>query len=273
MIGEAVRVHATVTKTNQATNLIIIQKMPKEVEQQQSFCALALGCLTFPITIPCSLWVLPPKHDALVFNFGVLTEIHRQEGIHCSNCWGREISMISTADISVDLPTQKITDSIGNPIVVSAVVQYRFIDPFGPLIHVQNAQNFVSTQAAAILKQVVGKYSYDDLKVQSTVISKELIESLQEAVFRAGAQVITVRLNELNYAPEIAQAMLKKQAAQALIDARHLIVKGAVDIAMQAVEELASKGLQMEEKDKFSLVSSLLIVTAGDKDATPTLAI
>jgi hypothetical protein len=67
--------------------------------------------------------------------------------------------------------------------------------------------------------------------------------------------------------------VLKKQAAQALIDARHLIVKGAVDIALQAVDELGSKGLVMTDKDKFTLVSSLLIVTTGDKDAQPTMAL
>jgi len=245
----------------------------RETELQVSWTSCVLGVLTFPITLPCSLWCLQPKQDALVFNFGVLTEVHTTEGIKYSNCWGREIRIISTADISVDLTTQKITDSIGNPIHVSAVVVYRFTNPYGPLLTVQNGEKFVATQASAILKQVVSQYSYDELKVNSTAITKELVDTLQAAVMRAGAEILSMRLNELNYAPEIAQAMLKKQAAQALIDARHLIVKGAVDIALQAVDELGKKGLVMGDKEKFELVSSLLIVTTGDKDAQPTLAL
>ena len=208
-----------------------------------------------------------------MFNFGVLTEVHHTEGLKMSNCWGREIRVISTADLSVDLPQQKITDSLGNPLVVSAVCMYRFTNPYGPLLTVQDPHRFVTTQASAILKQVVAKYSYEELKVQSSAISKELVETLQGAVHRAGAEILSVRLNEMNYAPEIAQAMLKKQAAQAMVDARHLIVKGAVEIALQAVEELSNRGLTMGDKEKFELVSSLLIVTTGDKDATPVLSV
>lgn len=96
---------------------------------------------------------------------------------------------------------------------------------------------------------------------------------LQPKVLVAGATIYSMTLNELNYAPEIAQAMLKKQAAVAMVEARHLIVKGAVDIAFGALSQLQEKGMKIEEKDQFQLVCNLLIITAGDKEAQPTISI
>jgi regulator of protease activity HflC (stomatin/prohibitin superfamily) len=229
--------------------------------------------ITLPITFCMSFWVLEPRTEALVLNYGVLTEKHSTPGIHNSNCWGREIKMISTAQVSEDLASLKITDSSGNPIIVSAVVTYRFTNPQAALLNVQNPVRFVNTQATTTLKQVLSNHSYEELKRETTSISKELVDFLQPRVNVAGATISSFSLNELNYAPEIAQAMLKKQAAQAMIDARQLIVRGAVDIAMNAIEELKSKGLSMDDHDKFELVSNLLVVTAGDKDATPTLGL
>ena len=89
---------------------------------------------------------------------------------------------------------------------MSAVVLYRFTNPYGPLLTVQDGTRFVEVQASAILKQVVGKYTYEELKTQFTTVNKELVETLQQAVVRAGAEILSMRLNEMNYAPEIAQA-------------------------------------------------------------------
>lgn len=117
-----------------------------------------------------------------------------------------------------------------------------------------------------MLKQVVGKYTYEELKHESVQISQQLCQMLQPKVDVAGAVIYSLTLNELNYAPEIANAMLKKQAAQAMVDARHLIVKGSVDIAMTAIANLESRGMSMDDKEKFHLVSGLLLVTASDRD-------
>jgi len=219
-----------------------------------------------------SWWVLEPRTEALVLHFGQLTEKHDTPGCHFSNCIGREIRMISVAQLSNDLPTQKITDVSGNPILVSAVITYRFNNPTYALLNVQNPQTYVMTQAQAALKQVVGRYSYQDLKTESGDVMKELIATLQPRVDTAGALVMSFNLNELNYAPEIAAQMLRKQAAQAMVDARHLIVKGAVDIAREAVANLEAGGMRMSDEEKFKLVSSLLIVSTSDKDTTPTIS-
>jgi len=229
--------------------------------------------ICFPLSAIGSCWVLEPRTEALVLNCGVLTERYTTPGIHVSNCWGRQILLISTAQVSQDLETLKITDSAGNPIVVSAVLAYRFTNPQAALLNVQNPQTFVSTQATTTMKQVLSNYSYDELKREAAVISKELVDNLQPRVNVAGATISSFSLNELNYAPEIAHTMLKKQAAQATVEARQVIVRGAIDIAMNAVGELNSKGLVMDDKGKFALVSNLLIVTVGDKDVTPTLAL
>jgi len=180
--------------------------------------------------------------------------------------------MISVAQLSNDLPTQKITDVAGNPILVSAVITYRFNNPTYALLNVQSPQSYVMTQAQAALKQVVGRYSYQDLKTESGEVMKELIATLQPRVDTAGALIMSFNLNELNYAPEIAAQMLRRQAAQAMVDARHLIVKGAVDIAREAVANLEAGGMHLSDEEKFKLVSSLLIVTTSDKDTTPTIS-
>jgi len=206
-----------------------------------------------------------------VLNCGVLTDKVSEPGVHFHNPVGREIRQISTAQISVDLVQQKITDSTGNPILVSAVVTFRFTNPSASLLNVREPKTFVITQASATLKQVVGKYTYDELKHESSSITKEFVDSLQPRVNVAGATIYSVTLNELNYAPEIASSMLKKQTAQATLDARQLIVKGSVEIAFGAVEELEKRGLRMNDEEKFNLVSNLLVVSAGDKDAIPTL--
>lgn len=125
---------------------------------------------------------------------------------------------------------QKITDITGNPVLVSAVMIYSATNPNKALLNVEDFSNYVKAQASATLKLVVGKYTYDELKAKTEQITLELVSTLQPRIDIAGATVYSVTLKELNYAPEIAAAMLRKQAAQAQLDARHLIVKGAVDI-------------------------------------------
>ena len=136
-----------------------------------------------------------------------------------------------------------------------------------------NIFNFVNTNAQSVLKQVVGRYTYDQLKSESAVVTKSLLSRLQPIVALAGVEISSMQLNELNYAPEIASGMLKKQQAGALIEARKLIVEGAVSIAQDAVRllEAGDAGLKMSDSEKVSLVTNLLTVTCAEGDAQPTV--
>jgi len=233
----------------------------------------ALGTVTLPLTFLCSWWVMNPREEAVVLNFGVTTDRVKGEGCHYNNCWGREILKISTAQITYDMPKQKITDLRGNPVLCSTILTYRFVDSTAALLNVTDARSYVQVQAMAAVKEIVGKFSYDELKTESDRISEEISELLQPRVNVCGAQILRVTLNELNYAPEIASAMLKKQQAAALIEARHLIVRGAVDIAQTAVGDLTTNGMELDTKDKVKIVTNILTVTCGEQDASPVLTL
>ena len=124
-----------------------------------------------------------------MLNCGVLTAKVSEPGCHIHNPVGREIRQISTAQISEDIVQQKIIDSTGNPLIVSAVLTYRFTNPTAALLNVRNPKEFCMTQASATLKQVVGRHTYDELKHESSSISKEFVDFLQPRVNVAGATI------------------------------------------------------------------------------------
>jgi len=208
----------------------------------------------------------------IVLHFGQVTSIHQDPGCYYSNCCGRELRYISKTQRGYDLTKQKILDRNGNPLSVSAVITYRFDDPGSALLRVQNANDYVINQAAASLKNVVGKFTYDELKVEASHIGDEMIKVLQPKVHVAGAVISSVTLNELQYAPEIPGAMLKKQQAAALVEARHLIVQGACEICDNALKTFESKGILLSHEEKVKIITNLLTVTTSDRDTTPTLA-
>ncbi len=121
-------------------------------------------------------------------------------------------------------------------------------------------------------RQVVQLYSYEELKVEARTISDKIVRELQHRVLVAGAQVDSMTLNELNYAPEIASAMLKKQQAGALIEARELIAEGAVQISLDAVTRLEGK-MQIERDEKVKIVTNLLTICTGEENAKPVLTL
>lgn len=137
-------------------------------------------------------------------------------------------------------------------------------------LEVNNLHLFVVNAATAILKNTLSQYAYEtpdnspSLKTHSQQIGEEMVEHLQEKVTVAGVQIIDVLLNELSYAPVIASAMLQRQQAEALVDARSLIVQGAVEIVENAVKQLDDSGMTMDREEKARMVSNLLCVICGD---------
>lgn len=245
----------------------------EDVEMTYSPLAIGLGGICFPLTCIGSWYSLQPREEAVILAFGSLVAHEKEPGCHFYNCWGREMKRIFTTRISVEVPTTKITDSTGNPLMVSAVLNYRFTDAKAALLNVQNPMVYVNQQAQAVLKQVVARFTYDELKAEGASVCAQMVNALQPKVETAGAMIESVSLNELNYAPEIASSMLKKQQARALIDARQLIVKGAVDIAQTAVAMLEGKGLPMTDEDRVKIVTNVLTVTCSETDATPVITL
>jgi len=200
-----------------------------------------------------------------------------EPGCHWSNIWGRDLRKINTAKLTIELPVTKIIDLNGNPLNVSAIITFYYNDVRRTVLHVANAYQFIRDQAQAIMKQVVSHYPYESndgspcLKSETHEIGREMVELLQERVVVAGAKIISFDLNELAYAPEIASGMLKRQQANALVEARKTIVIGAVEIASGAIEALGKKGVGLTDTDKAHIVTNLLTVICSDKDASPTV--
>jgi len=248
-----------------------------DIEIQPVPLLAKLGSLLLVPLAPCSTcFSVGPREEMAVLHFGVLTRMEKQPGCHTSYPFGRTMLKTSTKQKTLSLPESKIADATGSPVVVSAILNYRVVDSKKALLNVDNIFNFVNTNAQSVLKQVVGCYTYDQLKNESSVVTKSLLSRLQPIVAVAGVEISSMQLNELNYAPEIASGMLKKQQAGALIEARKLIVEGAVSIAQDAVRLLeqgsaGGGGLKMSDSEKVSLVTNLLTVTCAEGDAQPTV--
>jgi regulator of protease activity HflC (stomatin/prohibitin superfamily) len=242
-----------------------------------SLLSCALGTICFPFTLLCSCYTVKEKNEAVILRWGKFDDRVSTPGCHWSNCWGRELRVISTAKQTIELPVTKIIDLHGNPLNVSAIVTFYFNNSRKSALNVVLPHAFVRDQAQAVMKQVVSRYPYEthdgspSLKSESMSVGKEMVEMLQSKVNVAGAKIISFDLNELAYAPEIAAGMLRRQQAKALVDARKTIVEGAVEIASEALGSLQKKGISLDDKDKTKLVTNLLTVICADKDAQPTV--
>ena len=148
----------------------------------------------------------------------------------------------------------------GNPLEISAVVVYRIHDTMRAALHVEDYRKFIEDQAGAVVKRVASQFPYESadpdsacLKKESEQVAERFVTELQSAVEPAGIRVLSVRLNDLTYAPEIAQSMLMRQQAMALIDARKTIVEGAVEIVRDAIQRLQAAGLEVQPSQRTSV--------------------
>lgn len=173
----------------------------------------------------------------------------------------------------------KVNDKRGNPIEIAAVVVWRVEDTAQATFDVDNYENYVPTQSESALRHLASLYSYDygeeneiTLRSNVTEVSQALRAQLQERLVKAGVVVDEARLTHLAYAPEIAQAMLRRQQAEAVIAARQKIVQGAVSMVDMALKELAEKQvLVLDDERKAAMVSNLMVVLCGETEVHPVL--
>lgn len=173
---------------------------------------------------------------------------------------------------------QKINDEMGNPIEVGIVVVWRVANTAKACFNVENYVDYISTQSDSALRDVVRTYPYDistngdekSLRGSSIVVAQQIRNELQKRVEIAGLEVIEARITHLAYATEIAAAMLQRQQASAIIEARQKIVEGAVGMVQMALDKLSKDGVcELDEERKAQMVSNLLVVLCGNKDAQP----
>jgi len=240
--------------------------------------ATCIGILCFPCTFMGSFYCVRENNEAVILNCGKYTEVTQDPGLHCSNCWGREIRTVSRQKQTLHVPLMKIVDKTGNPLQVSGIVVFCIQNSKKAAIDVKNPREFTLNAAQTVLKIVVGRHPYESakpgqmcLKSNSVQISQEMVQLLQTDVNVAGVKVLSFQFNDLSYASEIASAMLKRAQAQALVAARRKIVDGALDIALGAVTELEKRGIVIPANHKSKIVTNLLTVICSDTDAKPTV--
>lgn len=254
-----------------------------ELRQNQGFLEMFLVILItvcFPPILLFGFFIVNPREEVVVLRFGKFVATLQKQGI----CWihpvGRTLHRIPTRDMTLDIHPTTVLERNGNPINISAVVVYRVEESYKAALEVESYRKFIEDQAGAVVKRCSSQFPYESanhsepcLKVESDAVTQSFVTELQEAVNAAGILVISVRLNDLTYAPEIAQAMLMRQQALALIDARKTIVEGAVEIVRDAVDQLAAARLEMSDSERETLISNLLVVICSGERTQPVMQI
>jgi len=173
----------------------------------------------------------------------------------------------------------KVNDHDGNPIEIAAIVVWRVSDTAEAVFQVDNYENFVKVQTEAAVRNLATSYAYDShqddrlsLRTSSDEITGRLRSEVQDRLAKAGIEVIEARLSHLAYAPEIAQAMLRRQQASAVVAARARIVEGAVGMVEMALEELSKRSVVvLDEERKAAMVSNLLVVLCSEQNTQPVV--
>lgn len=221
-----------------------------------------------------------PNSSRVMTLFGTYIGTIKDSGFFYTNPFYTK-KKVSLRAVNLDVPTIKVNDKHGNPLMIGAVVMYRVRDTFQAAFAVENYPSFVKIQSEAALRMLAGLYPYDNLedetatvtlRTSSDEVNNELVREISERLEIAGIQVIEARINNLAYATEIAQAMLQRQQATAIVAARSTIVEGAVGMVEMALDHLSRRGIiELDDDKKAAMVSNLLVVLCGDRNAQPVL--
>jgi regulator of protease activity HflC (stomatin/prohibitin superfamily) len=255
------------------------QTAPEEGHLMEFILMLAVTII-FPPILLFGFFVVNPREEIVVIRFGKYIKTLNTQGIRWIHPVGRVLRRIPTQDITFHIPTSTVVERNGTPILISAVVVYCVEDTRKAALDVQDYSRFITDQAGAVVKRVSSTFPYESvdhsepcLKTENGKVTEAYIHELQKAVEPAGIKVLGLRLNDLTYAPEIAQAMLMRQQALALIDARKVIVEGAVSLVKDAIERLRVAGLEVKPEQQQALISNLLVVLCSGERAQPVLQV
>ena len=230
------------------------------------------------VFILVGLYMLQPNEAAILTLFGKYAGTDRSEGLRWANPLyvKRKISLRAR---NLNAPTLKVNDKRGNPVEISAVVVWRVADTARAVFDVDDFEHYVKVQAEAAIRHLATQFAYDegeDLAAGETTLrsGQAAISALKQEVQArfddAGVSVADAKLSHLAYAPEIAQVMLRRQQAEAIISARSKIVLGAVSMVEAALKGLSEREIVvLDDERKAAMVSNLLVVLCSDKDAQP----
>ena len=234
------------------------------------------------ILIALGFIMVEPNGSRVLLLFGEYIGTVKKNGFFWVNPFYTK-KKISLRASNFDSERLKVNDKLGNPVMISTILVWRVENTYKAAFDVDNYENFVRVQTDAAVRKLASMYPYDnfadeghdeDITLRSSVneVSNALEKEIEERLSIAGIEVLEARIGYLAYAQEIANAMLKRQQATAIVAARHKIVEGAVSMVEMALEQLGKKQIvDLDEERKAAMVSNLMVILCGDKDASPVL--
>lgn len=249
-------------------------------DNRASFGLIIIGILLWIIAalFLSSLTIVGPNNAKAVLFFGKYLGTIKENGLFITTPLTRKIP-ISLKVRNFNSSLLKVNDADGNPVEISAVVVFKVVDTAKALFDVDYYLDFVEIQSETAIRHIATQYSYDTfneddltLRGNTAEVSEELAKELQERLAMAGVKVIETRLNHLAYATEIANAMLQRQQARAILSARQTIVEGAVTMTQMALEQIENgQDIHFTDDRKVQLINNLLVSIITDKGTQPVI--
>ena len=240
---------------------------------------LAAALLIAGVFMLAGLYMQQPNEARILTLFGRYSGTDRAEGLRWANplMIKRKISLRAR---NLNAPTLKVNDKRGNPVEISAAVVWRVEDTARAVFEVDDFEAYVRIQAEAAIRHLAAQFAYDEaddhpdgettLRAGQDVVVQALITQLQARFADAGVTVLDAKITHLAYAPEIAQVMLRRQQAEAIISARKKIVLGAVSMVEEALKGLSERSIvELDDERKAAMVSNLLVVLCSDRETQP----
>ena len=224
------------------------------------------------------LFVVNPNEARVLQFFGDYVGTVKTPGLRWANPFYTK-KRISLRIRNFESTKLKVNDQEGNPIEIAAVVVWRVVDTAEAVFEVDDYQNFVKVQSEAAVRNLATSYKYDaheedqmSLRGNTAEVAEHMKKEIQDRLSKAGVEVLEARISHLAYAPEIAQAMLQRQQAGAIIAARQRIVEGAVGMVQMALDLLSQRDiLELDNERKAAMVSNLLVVLCGERATQPVI--
>ena len=224
------------------------------------------------------VFVVNPNEGRVLQLFGDYVGTAKNAGLRWANPFYTK-KRISLRVRNFESTKLKVNDLEGNPIEIAAVVVWRVVDTAEAVFEVDDYQNFVKVQTEAAVRNLATSYKYDaheedqmSLRGNTAAVADHMKKEIQDRLSKAGVEVLEARISHLAYAPEIAQAMLQRQQAGAIIAARQRIVEGAVGMVQMALDMLSQRDiLELDNERKAAMVSNLLVVLCGERSTQPVI--
>jgi len=257
-----------------------VRSLPPEGQQPESVVAIVAWVVGMIVVILgwSGLFIVNPNEAKVLQLFGKYAGTAKEQGLWWANPFYTK-RKISLRIRNFETPKMKVNDLRSNPIEIAAIVVWQVVETAEAMFEVDNYDNYVHVQSESALRKLATRYPYDShaegekaLSVHTDEIVDQLKGEIQARLDKAGVKVLEARISHLAYAPEIAQVMLRRQQANAIIAARQRIVEGAVGMVDMALDMLSKREIvKLDEERKAAMVSNLLVVLCAEQPAQPVL--